>query len=198
MSVLNVARVISLSFHSGTNNQPAISASTLKREVEKFWIQTHIPFDPEKSLVHPLEFLQNKCNTMVGVAGFFLIKDLFLSSELTDQGLITQKFEHTLHDTCRGGLGTSQERVLHQKVRVLNPTRGRAYRALGIQLKRFLKLEEKYNKELEKSNYQNNDSLVKIFEQIEQVRKDLNSLNELHLQRDMYRREIRQLKYSDF
>ena len=59
-------------------------------------------------------------------------------------------------------------------------------------------IREKYNKELEKSNYQNNDSLVKIFEQIEQVRKDLNSLNELHLQRDMYRREIRQLKYSDF
>ena len=198
MSVLNVARVISLSFHSGTTNQPALSTSTLKREVEKFWIQTYIPFDPEKSLVHPLQFLQNKCNAMVGVTGFFLIKDLFLSSELTDQGLITQKFEHTLQDTCHGGLGTSKERVFHQEVRVLNPSRGRAHRALGVQLKRFLKLEEKYNKELVKSNNQNNDSLVKIFQQIEQVRNDLNSLNELRLQRDMYRREIRQLKYSDF
>ena len=198
MSVLNVARVISLSFHSATTNQPALSTSTLTREVEKFWIQTYIPFDPEKSLVHPLQFLQNKCNAMVGVTGFFLIKDLFLSSELTDQGLITQKFEHTLQDTCHGGLGTSKERVFHQEVRVLNPSRGRAHRALGVQLKRFLKLEEKYNKELEKSNNQNNDSLVKIFQQIEQVRNDLNSLNELRLQRDMYRREIRQLKYSDF
>ena len=149
MSVLNVARVISLSFHSGTTNQPALSTSTLTREVEKFWIQTYIPFDPEKSLVHPLQFLQNKCNAMVGVTGFFLIKDLFLSSELTDQGLITQKFEHTLQDTCHGGLGTSKERVFHQEVRVLNPSRGRAHRALGVQLKRFLKLEEKYNKELE-------------------------------------------------
>lgn len=198
MSVLNGARVLSLSFHSGTTNQPDLSASTLKREVEKFWIQTHIPFDHEKSLVHLLQFLQNKCDAVVGVAGYFLIKDLFLSSDLTNQKLITQKFEHTLQGTCHGGSGSSQERVFDQVVKVLNPSLGRIHRDLRVKLDRFLKLEESYNQEPIASNYQTTKSLVQIFEQIEQVRKDLHALNQLRFQRDMYRREIRQLKYSDF
>lgn len=198
MCVLNGARVLSLSFHSGTTHQPELSASTLRREVEKFWIQTHIPFDPEKSLVHPLQFLQNKCDAVVGVAGYFLIKDLFLSSDLTDQKLITQKFEHTLQGTCHGGgAGSSQERVFDQVVKVLNPSLGRVHRDLRVKLDRFLKFEEAYNQELVESNFKNNQTLIRLYRQIEQVRNDLYSYNKLRFQRDMLRREIRSIKYSD-
>ena len=56
------------SFHSGTTNQPELSASTLKREVEKFWI--HYSSLTLRNSLFTLQFLQNKCDA-VGVAGIF-------------------------------------------------------------------------------------------------------------------------------
>ena len=125
------AKIRSIKFFPLSKAQRLGSDGHLVNEITKYWEKSFIPFNPDKSLLNPIKFIQNQSNGITKKDNFFFVEKLVLESNQTKLKKIEEKFTSVI-SSHNGGKTHSQE--IEQTVRIYNTQRSLGKRVLSSEM----------------------------------------------------------------
>ena len=147
------ARVKEIKFHWDHTVDKTYKDSYLLTELAKYWNDSFIEFDPNKSLEIPKKFIEENSNKLLKKENYCFIEKLVLESTQTTKVKVEEYFFETLY--LKVGNDT-QKRVLQQRITVYNKKRkegsrivdfnkmGSFYQTMNETMEEILRLQEKF------------------------------------------------------
>ena len=176
------ARVKEVKFHWDHTIDKTYQDSYLINEVSKYWKDTFIKFDPNKSLEIPKKFIEDNSNKLLKKDNHFFIEKLILESNQTKKVKIEDYFFETIY--LKVGNDT-QKRVLNQRITVYNKDRkegsrvvdfnkmGSHYMEMNETFEQIVELQQKFIDQCAAFNDMFKEMQLKNLKSVTQQTKDL-------------------------
>ena len=125
------ASIRSIKFHSLSKHSKLGWDGHLTTEITKYWEGSFIKFDPDKTLLNPIKFIEKKSNKLTKKDNYFHVEKLVLDSNQTKLKKVEETFSELIF--FNNG-GKSQSTNIEQTIRIYNTKKSLGSRVLSSEI----------------------------------------------------------------